>query len=430
MSFLSRLFGADPAKLVHKGEQALQSGQPAEALDRFQRALEGSPDDADLAARAEKGVEAASAKLVAMNLEEADLSQEAGELEASAHHLETALDLCRDAEQRKRVEARLDMLDEALDREDEPQRLFTSEGAVDEDMLPEDQWEHLVATLIEPVAEDYEERTPAFRDAVLALNEGESSRARAVFEAMLAEDDDDPLVRFELGRTLMLEEKYAEAATQFALARADIGFDPLDRVGLLHPALLEGEALLNDGRAADAAALLDEAIEDLGESTALLFLRARAEGAQGDHDALDASLSQVLVLSPKLIEAVMMLAHSRAQRGNSAGAIDVLEDGIKRHCASGTCASQPTPIGAARLLARCYLDEEHKPARVEDLLRQVKGGNEGNLEWGDHVLWGRLHKQRGDRSALADSRRAALRSLPPELGKMKPEIERILMEPM
>lgn len=430
MSFLSRLFGADPAKLVQKGEQALQAGQPADALDRFQRAIEGSPEDADLAARAQRGVEAASGKLVTMNLEEADLSQEAGELEAATHHLQTALDLCRDSEQRKRVEARLDMLDEALAREDEPQRLFTSEGAVGEDMLPEDQWEHLVATLIEPVAEDYEERPQSFRAAVLALNEGEAAKARAVFESMLEDDDDDPLVHFELGRALMLQEQFAGAVEQFAIARADIGFDPLDQVGLLHPALLEGEALLGDGRPAEAIALLDDAIEELGESTALLFLRARAEGARGDHDALDASLSQVLALSPKLIEAVMMLAHSRAQRGNSAGAIDVLEDGIKRHCASGTCAAQPTPIGAARLLARCYLDEEEKPARVEDLLRQVKGGLEGNLEWGDHVLWGRLHKQRGDRSALADSRRAALRSLPPELGKMKPEIERLLIDPM
>jgi len=430
MSFLSRLFGTDPVKLVDKGEQALRSDQPANALDHFQRALDGSPGDPDLAARAEQGARAASAKLVTMNLEEADLSQEADELDAAAHHLETALSLCQDPEQRKRVEARLDMLEEALAAEAEPQRLFTSEGAVGEDMLPEDQWEHLVATLIDEVAEDYEERPRAFRDAVLALNEGEAKKARSVFESMLEEDDDDPLVRFELGRALLLVEEYTEAAKQFALARADIGFDPLDRVGLLHPALLEGEALLSAKRPAETITLLDSAIDELGESTALLFLRARAEGARGDLDAMDASLSQVLVLSPKLIEAVMMLSHSRAQRGNSAGAIDVLEDGIKRHCATGTCAAQPTPLGAARLLARCYLDEEQKPARVEDLLRQVKGGLDGNLEWGDHVLWGRLHKQRGDRSALADSRRAALRSLPPELGKMKPEIERVLMDPM
>ena len=429
MSFLSRLFGTDPASLVKKGEQALQSNQPADALDRFRRALEASPDD-DLTRRAEEGLAVASDKLVVMNLEEADLSQEAGELEAAAHHLETALGLCQGAQQRKRVEARLALLDEALDAEGEPQRLFTSEGAVGEDMLPEDQWEHLVATLIDEVAEDYEERPRVFRDAVLAMNEGEAVAARKTFEAMLAEDDDDPLVRFELGRALLIIEEYTAAAEQFALARKDIGFDPLDRVGLLHPALLEGEALLNAGRPGDAIVLLDAAIEELGESTGMLFLRARAEGAKGDLDALDASLTGVLKLSPKLIEAVMLLAQARVQRGNPAGAIDVLEDGIKRHCASGTCAAQPTPVGAARLLARCYLDEERKHDRVEDLLRQVKGGLEGHIEWGDHVLWGRLYKQRGDRDALADARRAALRSLPPDLGKMKPEIERVLRDPM
>ncbi len=430
MSFLSRLFGTDPASLVQKGEQALQSGQPADALDRFRRALEASPDDADLAHRAEEGLTAASDKLVAMNLEEADLSQEAGEIESAAHHLETALGLCRDARQRKRVESRLAMLDEALAAQDEPQRLFTSEGAVGEDMLPEDQWEHLVATLIDEVAEDYEERPQAFRAAVLALNEGEAGRARETFEAMLAEDDDDPLVRFELGRTLLVSEEFDEAAKQFALARADIGFDPLDRVGLLHPALLEGDALLNARKPAEAIALLDEAMDELGEDTALLFLRARAEGAKGDLDAMVRSLTEVLKLSPKLMEAVMLLGQARLQRGNSAGAIDVLEDGIKRHCASGTCAAQPTPVGAARLLARAYLDEERDPGRVEDLLRQVKGGLEGHIEWGDHVLWGRLYKQRGDRSALADARRAALQTLPSELGKMKPEIERVLRDPM
>ena len=430
MSFLSRLFGADPAKLVQKGEHALESGQPAEALDRFRRALEASPGDPDLAARATRGEAAASEKLVAMNLGEADLSQEANELDAAAHHLETALNLCQNPEQRKRVEARLAMLDEALAAKDEPQRLFTSEGAVGEDMLPEDQWEHLVATLIDEVAEDYEERPRAFRDAVLALNEGEAGKAQKVFEDMLEEDDDDPLVRFELGRALLVTEQYNEAAKQFALAREDIGFDPLDRVGLLNPALLEGDALLSSGHFDQAITLLNDAMKELGESTALLFLKARAEGAMGDHDALDTSLSQVLVLSPKLVEAMMLLAQSRAQRGNTGGAIEVLEQGIKSHCASGTCAAQPTPVGAARLLARCYLDAEQKPGRIEDLLRQVKGALEGQIEWGDHVLWGRLYKQRGDLAALADSRRAALQTLPTELGKMKPEIERVLRDPM
>ena len=428
MSLLSRLFGADPTKLVIKGERALESNHPAEALDLFRRAQDASPDDATVIDRAGEGLAAASRKLVEMNLEEADLSQEAGDLEAARHHLDTALQLCLTDGQRSRVAAREALLKEALGAGDGPQRLFTTEGAIGEELLPEEQWEHLLATLDEEVAEDYMGRSEAFRDALLALNDGRPEEAEPVLREMLEEDDDDPLVRFELGRTLLLMEKFSEAAAEMALAREDLGFEPLDRIGMLQIALMEGDALLNDKRPDEALRLADEALDERGDDVSLLFVKGRSERALGKHDAVEETMGRVTKLQPKLVEATILLAQSRVERDDLDGAAETLEAGIKRHCATGTCQAQPVSAPAARLLAKVYLDQDSKLDRVEDLLMQNRAALEGHMTLDDLVLWGRLHRQRGDLEALAEVREAALAALPPEAKGLRQEIERLLGE--
>jgi len=363
-----------------------------------------------------------------MNLEEADLSQEAGDLESARHHLDTAVQLCLTDEQRSRVQARLTLLADAMEGADEPRRLFTTEGAIGDELLPEEQWEHLLATLDEEVAEDYMGRDEAFRDALLALNEGRPEEAEPVLRAMVAEDPDDPLLRFELGRTLLLMEKFGEAATELAAAREEIGFEPLDRVGLLQIALMEGDALLNDKRPEEALRLVGEAIEERGDDVSLLFVKGRAERALGRHDAVEETMGRVTKLQPKLVDGAILLAQSRIERGDLDGAAETLEAGIKRHCATGTCQAQPVSPTAARLLAKIYLDQDTQLDRVSDLLMQIRGAMEGHMTLDDLVLWGRLHRQRGDLEALTEVREAALGALPAEARELRQEIERLLGE--
>ena len=428
MSFLRRLFGADPAKLVEQGERALSANQPAEALDRFRRARDAAPELPELGERAGLGLAEAANQLVRMNIDEADLSQEAGDLESTVHHLQTALDLCQTDEQRARVEARQCLLEDALQGQAEPQRLFTTEGAIADHMSPEEQWENLLATLDDDVAEDYLERDARFRNAVLALNDGRPGEAEPVFREVVAEDPDDVLGHFELGRTLLLMEQFEEAARELALARAEVGFDPLDRTGLLQIALLEGDALVHSGQPRAALDLVTAALEERGDDVSLLFLRGRAERTLGEHDALETTMGRVVALSPQLVDAAIVLAESRIQRGELDGAAEALEAGIKRHCATGTCRAQAVSVPAARLLVTIYLDQGKRPDRVRDLLMQIAGAHEGHRPWNDLVLWGRLYKLTGDTAALAEARTEVLDTMPPSQQRAREEIEKLLSD--
>jgi len=428
MSFLRRLFGSDPAKLVEQGERALTGNQPAEALDRFHRARAAAGDSPEIVERVDRGLTEAANQLVTMNIAEADLSQEAGDLESAMHHLQTAQDLCQTDQQRARVEARLDLLDDALQGQDEPQRLFTNEGAIGEELTPEEQWEHLLATLDDDVAEDYLDRDTGYRDSVLALNDGRPAEAEPVFREAIAEDSEDVLAHFELGRTLLLMEKFEEAAQELAVARQEVGFDPLDRMGILQIALMEGDALVHSRQPRRALELVTAALEEREDDVSLLFLRARAERALAEHDALETTMARVMALSPQLVDAAIVLAESRIQRGDLHGAPEALEGGVKRHCATGTCKAQPISAPAARLLATIYLDQGKRPQRVREVLVQLAGALEGHRPWNDLVLWGRLHKLNGDAAALAEIRAEVLQTLPPSQQQAREEIERLLAD--
>ena len=428
MSFLKRLFGADPEQRLERARKALDGGQPAEALDLFERVRDGAGDRADLVEQAVAGVAEASTALVELNLREADLSQEAGDLEGAMGHLETALDLCGDDGARSRITDRMKMMEDALAAEAEPQALFTTEGAVGEEDPPEVAWELLLGTLVDEVAEEYHERSAGYRDAVLALNSGSVEEAAAALEALRDEDPEDPLTRFELGRAYLSLERFADAAVELAAAREDIGFDPIDRAGLLQGGLLEADALLGDGKVREARALLDAAVEDQGENVSLMFLRGRIELAMDDHEAVEETFGRVTKLAPKMVEGAMMLGQSRLTRGDAAGAADVLESGIKRHCGSGTCQVQPVSAPAARMLVQCYLDQGTKLRDAEDLLLQIRGSQEGHIGWADHLLWGRLHEARGDAARMVESRQAALEAVPDEIPRARAEIVKYLGE--
>jgi tetratricopeptide (TPR) repeat protein len=261
---------------------------------------------------------------------------------------------------------------------------------------------------------------------VLALNEGHPEEAVEVLRRQSSEDPDDPLLRFELGRALLASEQFADAATELGAAREEVGFLALDRVGLLQIGLIEAEALIGAGDAHAAHRVLVEAIDEVGEELGLMFLRGRVEAALGDHDGLEQTMAVVMKKSPQAVDAAIVLAESRIHRKDLDGAVEVLEGGLKRYCATGTCHAQPISLPAARLLARTYLDLERDPGRVEDLLLQVQGSLEGHVPWGDHVLWGRLHRQRGDHEKLAESRRAALDGLPEEHEELRGQVEALL----
>ncbi len=422
MSFLKRLFGAEPEQRLERARKALDAGLPAEALDLFERARDGAGDRAELIEQATAGMAEASAALVEMNLREADLSQEAGDLDGAMNHLQTALELCRDAATRARITGRMGMMEDALAAEAEPQALFTTEGAVGEEDPPEVAWELLLGTLVDEVAEEYRERDDAYRDAVLDLNAGSLDKAVKGLEAYRKEDPDDPLVRFELGRAYLSLERFKDAARELAAAREDIGFDPIDRAGMLQVGLLEADALLGIGQAPAARALLDAAVEDQGENVSLMFLKGRIELAMDDHDAVEETFGRVTKLAPKMVEGSMMLGQSRLVRGDAAGAADVLETGIKSHCGTGTCQVQPVSAPAARMLVQCYLDQGVKLRDAEDLLLQIKGSQEGHVTWADHLLWGRLHEKRGDAAKMIEARQAALEAVPEGLPEARAEI--------
>lgn len=257
MSFFLRLFRKDPRDELGRGEKLLSSGRAYDAIQAVRR-IETDPRfsaDPWLRERARELERRSREVLVSSSLAEAARMEadeefdEAGDwVDSALQHLEAlarlgAADPERAGGLRRRRKALRDRSRQAAQQPSLLRRFGDDEEPTGPDPLYlETRFGHLVGALHEDVADLYLHRPLPFQQAYVDRHEGRAAEALALFDALVAEDPDDPVVRLERGRCRLAAEDPEGALEDFDAAWTTFGDEPLDEAGELSIPALRAEA--------------------------------------------------------------------------------------------------------------------------------------------------------------------------------------------
>ncbi len=406
MSFLKRLFSGDPQRDLERAAAQLARGEPERALELARRAGQRSEGAVQEQARAlvDQAREASSAAA----LEKASVAESSEYFEDAAEWISVALEHASETRRGELEARRRSLLERAEEAESES---WEPPAEAREDSQTElDHGVHyqaLIDMLVEDVADLYASRTPAFRAAYVAFNEGRIADAHEAFEALAAAAGEDPVVRFERGRNRLEVGDAEGAATDFEAAWPEFGDQPLDLAGELSVPGLWAEAMLALSRpepVIERLASLADPIDaaPLVERYAQALIRA--ERFEDARDVLAVASNR----NPARDAFAYLLALTLDRLGERAAAIDCLEAAIAPSCVTG-CASRPKYLPSFRALASLYLDDESSPERVRELMTEVARALGGRLASGDQALLARYYDQIGDAQAAEQARDHARR---------------------
>lgn len=426
------VFGRDPGKTVAKARRLLADGDALAALRMARKAQERArpPLSAELA----ELVEQARESVVREAMERAEVSVAEGLIDDAVEWLLGALDQAVEGDLRTEVQERLtalrhgagELADVGLPAErdageqaaEEPAAAGPSAagdasgeagGAVAADPQAIDHlYELYVGTLRPDLQPLYAERPPAFRRALVALNEGDHhGEPVAALLAMAEEAPDDPVLRLERARLHLARGDDEEALPDLAAAAEGLGDEPLDgETWALSIAALWCVAAQELG---DHAGVL-ERLESLGEITlrdpALTTLYADALVDSGETDEAARFLDESVSAFPGNSHLALRLAQLERVRGNAETALEVLEGSFRRACAACGHSRPDVEPEFLRLLAVLYLERGGPLERAGDVLRMLEAARGGELGPDDWRLAARFHELRGepDRAAAARER--------------------------
>ena len=321
MGFLGNVFG-NPQKIEHQGDQRLESGQPYEALQRFQQALRKvGPNDPDAAERLGGKIQRAQASFRTMKLEEAaryledDLLEEAadvlGVLRDHADELPPA-EAGQVAALEQQLERRRDELDgtstiatpDAADADPGRMGVRSYEEPLDPVAAEIDTaFEQMLGALPEDDQPHAQSLGTAFRGGFVALQTGRPQEAIEAFRAATEEHPQDGLVLESLAVAYDQVGRDQEAQDLYHQALAA---DPMRRNARIALAAIRSGVQATEGL--QAFARLRQAIEAFAQ-----------RGGQGDYEGAIDLLGQGIERDPAfgvnyLIAAVeISLIHRRAQ---------------------------------------------------------------------------------------------------------------------
>ncbi len=210
-----------------------------------------------------------------------------------------------------------------------------------------------------------------FDRAVRAARSGRNDEAIALYRELLAEDDGDPEVHFNLARSLI--ETGDEAAAEEHLRRA-IEANPSHGAAHFNLALLLGRT----GRTAEGALHLERAADIDPENLQWRLMRARARADAGNAFGARSELEDIVRLDPGAIEAHRLLAAMLLEAGEPARAADHLEaltaltpDDLRAHFNLGLTRFGTGQFAAAREALETALERFPGDLAVRHLLARL-----------------------------------------------------------
>ncbi len=415
----------DARFFLERAQKELAREQFAYARDDAQEGLGHEDLDPEVEAALREVFTAAVRGICKLNLEEARLALQSGELTRAKECLDTARGHAPDDETRAEVEALTSELRLARTRRREEAEAAeagraaeATEGSVD------DQFQVYLAALAPDVAEAYARFGETFARAYVHLNSGEAKEALELLnEVEPVNEEAAGLLAFEKARALLAVGDYERALYWLDVTGAIRGAAPIFLSDHPSVAYLRYEALLYLGRREEAAEALRVGLKSQPDSvilkTALADLLMHLERL----DEAEPLVEEGLACNRSDPQSHVLKARLLVARGDRDGAIEVLENGIK------TCgcnpAALPNPI-LARALIEIYVEEQRQPRRVDTLLGQLFRAQQGEGDWYDHFLAARYHHWQGNDEKARTFAMEALQRLPDPSDPRRKQVQALL----
>ena len=413
MGFLASLFGSDPRKDLEKAQGFLDGGRPDRAIELARKAA-GS-DQANISEAAEKLIQEARGRLIDNALEMATGSEESEYWEDAVEWLDRALEQIDDPQRAAEVKARKEALIDRIEAAEEEawQKPEPQEAEPDEPEIDlEDSFVALVDMMDDEIGRQYMAQDDEFRSAYLALYDGRPAEALPVFDSLMDDRSNDPVLRFERGRARLFSEDFAGAREDLEVAWQEWGDIFLDRAGTLSVASVWSEALLGLGEPEPILERLESAARPANGQPELSFPYAQALILAQQYEEAEKFLSAAVGRFPSSPDFGLLLASMLESRDRRQEAIHCLEISVAPSCASGTCGKPPKHVPSLRTLATLLLasesDEEGEKARkarlerVSEVLGFVREALGGGVAKPDALMWVEHARQAGDEKAVAE----------------------------
>lgn len=285
MSFFKKLFGmASFTDEREEGDSLYGQGRWAEARMAYQRALEKASESDDTS-HCETRITRSLDALAKLRLAEAERLIDDGDPGLAEAELEDAFELAASDELRTSIRRKL----ETLEQED----ALEQQAETPEEMSDEDRWALLAGNWGEDQIDEYDEYGEPFREALLALHDGDAETARAALETIADEWEDPAYLWLEIGRARAVCEDWEAAEEAFRTFLRELD---------------EGE-----GGAARMAAHAN-----------LAQLRNRAD----DEEGAIAELSAVMEVFPEEPGPFLLMGQFLFEKGHTEEAVEVLEAGV------------------------------------------------------------------------------------------------------
>jgi len=414
------LFRKDPAQLLARAEKLIGRQEAVRAFDLL-APLREDPNP-DIRARAAALEDRAHDAVLDAALERANDAETGGEVAEAADWLTSALEHCRDPEQRAELEGwRASLLARAAEKREiapgvkawipppldlEPESDPEPEKESFAGKPAQGGYALLVETLTEEAAARYAGRPRRFREACLAIQEGRPAVARAALEELLAEAPDDPVYRLERGRCRFMLGDAAGAREDLEAVWPSFGDAPFDREGLCSVPSLWAEALLDMGEPEPVLERLRDLADPRAGNSRLALLYAMALVAAGEVEAARDFLAEAAGYFPGDGELAYNLAGLQAGLGEDRAAIAILERLVAPNFDG---SERPPDLPVLRLLAALYLDQGGPLDMVGGLLKRATEGRAGRLDSEDYHLLARYQEALGDPEGARKSTAAAER---------------------
>ncbi len=408
MGLFDRFFSSDPSKEIQKIEGLLNDGDNEKALKLAQRLEKKNPAMQEAQVLLAKSLDAMACGF----LEKASRSESAGALSDAADWIEIALDYVPQEEKRTALKEKINLLRQQDEENSEPESAVGPAKAKkpvaveDHDVDEEIHYVTLIGMLAPEVASLYEERDAQFRAAYIALNSGDAEQARIGFEALLQENQNDPVLRLERARCALILEDPEVAQADLEIAWPSLGDEPLDLAGSISVPYLWGHAMMKMKKTLAIVDRLGEQARPSNDFPGLSLMYATALEQSEMYEPAVKFLVEAVKKFETMPDFPYLLAIVFDRQGDWEQAIHCLEGAIAPSCAVG-CAAPPKHLPSLRLLTSLYLSNNHQPKRAKELLTFIAQTTNGQLRREDYLLLAEYHKQMDDLDAEAHARAQA-----------------------
>ncbi len=381
MSFLKKLFSADPEALQAKADALFERGEYGPAKLAYEKALEAAPNAAR-AALSEKVTRCIDG-IARQRIDEAKAYLDQGSIELAAHELEGALEVAVDEAIRSEARGLLDGLEAKEAQAKAEQPTMTDEERV---ALLMGQWQ-------DPQAAEYEQYGEPLVEALVAMHKEALEDARPKLEALLERAPSPRYLWLEVGRARLLTDDVEggkEALQRFLEALDDDEGGETKLVANLTLARLADDA----GDFEEATRCFDAAVQALPDDyrpylAMGAFLRDKGHGDEAV-EVLRTSLelSRTAGTDWRLLEE-LGLAHELASKPEEARKfLEQVIEFFRNHQISDY------PPTTAMALARLY-EADGRLDRAADMVRALSQGSDRDRHALYHYEAGRLLRALG-----------------------------------